>query len=235
MRSQSTVLIPAILALAGCATTSHQTQTTAESQAITEGLIGTWEDQMRSADGTGLTFLFTREKAVTMVFGAMVDGHYTLVGDQFTIIGTGGKRPVIESVFLTNAGDTAIFSAGSVSDKLVRIGPGTQADSIIGEWRYIHSTGMPGYNEYSADGRMRLRVPIRVVKGRYSVSGNTLTMRTSLAPNEDREAPLTLRGDTLTIDMDGHLEKFLRAKPLIPYDVEQPALPHPAVPPEPLS
>jgi hypothetical protein len=203
---------------------------------MTDGLIGTWEDQMRSADGTGLTFLFTRERTVTMVFGAMVDGQYKLVGDQFTIIGTGGNRPITQSVFLTNAGDTAIFSDGSTSEKLVRMGRGTQADSIVGRWRYIHSTGVPGYNEYSADGRIRLRVPIRVVKGRYSVSGNTLTMRTSLAPNEDRKAPFTVRGDTLTIDMDGHPERFLRAKPLIPYDVEQPALPHPAAPPpEPLS
>ena len=115
------------------------------------------------------------------------------------------------------------------------MGPGTQADSIVGKWRYIHYTGVPGFNEYSADGRMRLRVPIRVVKGSYSIRGNTLTMRTSLAPNEDRKAPLTLRGDTLTINMDGHLETFLRAKPLIPYDVEQPAPPQPALPPpEPL-
>jgi hypothetical protein len=235
MRPQWTLLAPAILVLVGCAATSQQTQTAAESQPVSAGLIGTWEDQVRSADGIGLTFLFAPERTVTMVFGAMVDGKYKLEGDQFTIIGTGGNRPVTQTVFLTNAGDTAIFSYGTASDKLVRMGPGTQGDSIIGKWRYIHYTGVPGYNEYRADGRMRLRVPIRVVKGSYSVRGNTLIMRTSLAPNEDRKAPLTLRGDTLTIDMDGHLETFLRAKPLIPYDVEQPALPHPVVPPpEPL-
>ncbi len=72
MRPQSTLLVAAILVLVGCAATSQQTPTAATSQAFADGLIGTWEDQVRLSDGIGLTFLFTPERTVTMVFGAMV-------------------------------------------------------------------------------------------------------------------------------------------------------------------
>ena len=88
----------------------------------------------------------------------------------------------------------------------------------------MHMTGVPAYEEYTADGLARLRVPIQVLKGKFSIKGNTMAFHTLSPRQEDWSAPFSLKGDTLTLSIGGE-QKYLRARQLIPLDVQQPAPP----------
>jgi hypothetical protein len=194
-------------------------------QAAVNSVVGTWEAAVRSHGGIGTTALFSSDSEFRLVIGAMVDANYKLEGNQFTFYGADGGRKVSQTATLSWAGDTAVLSAGSVSRRLARLDRTSSPPTLVGRWRYFHSTGVPAYEEYSSDGLIRLRVPIQVRKGRYSVRGDTLVLSISSPPEENLAAKFALRGDTLTLLLAGHEQVFLRARELIPYDIQQPPSP----------
>lgn len=192
-------------------------------------LIGTWEATGRQlkSGAVGTTLLFSAQGTLTMVIGAMVGGKYRLDGNQLTLDAdaSGAGAPEVHTVAF--AGDTAVIIVGAIKRKLIPFEARGRPNSLVGQWRFIHSAGMPAYEEYTDEGTMRLRIPMLVFKGLYFVSGNTIRMRLLFPRTEERAAPYTLTGDTLTIrGGDGKTEVFVRARRLLPTDVEgQPGLP----------
>jgi hypothetical protein len=153
----------------------------------------------------------------------MVGGKYRLDGNQLTLDAdaSGAGAPEVHTVAF--AGDTAVIIVGAIKRKLIPFEVRGRPNSLVGQWRFIHSAGMPAYEEYTDEGTMRLRVPMHVFKGIYFISDNTITLRLLSPRTEERAAPYTLRGDTLTIrGVDGKTEVFIRARQLLPTDVDQP-------------
>jgi len=53
------------------------------------------------------------------------------------------------------------------------------AAAIVGVWTYEHSTGVPAYERYGADGRMEFRIPMPgETNGTWSLAESTLSMET---------------------------------------------------------
>lgn len=157
--------------------------------------------------------------------GAMVGGKYRLDGNRLTLYFDGPDAGAPEVQTLAFAGDTAVINVGANNrGRLVPFGVRAPPNSLVGQWRYIHLTGVPAYEEYTTEGTMRLRVPMQVGKGLYFVTGNTISMRFFSPRTHERAAPFTLKGDTLSLRMDRTVV-YVRARQLLPTDVEQPGLP----------
>lgn len=197
-------------------------------------LVGTWEGTQVSYGGLGMTLMFGSDGTVAFVFGAMAGGKYKLEGNQLTLFpepASGGGPDVMTLAF---AGDTAVISAGGMSRKLIPIEAKAPA-SLAGQWHYTHYTGVPAYEEYTSDSVMRLRVPMLVVRGAYSVTGRAIRIRLSFTPEQKLQgaprglggdSPYTLKGDTLTLQPGkANATVFIRARPLLPYNIQQPRLP----------
>lgn len=175
--------------------------------------------------------------------GAMVGGKYSLDGNQLTLYAVvpGAGAPDVQ--MLAFAGDTAVISVGANNRKLIPFAARAQPNSLVGQWRYIHYTGVPAYEEYTTEGTMRLRVPMSVGKGLYFVRGNTMRMVLRSPRTKERGARFTLKGDTLTLQgtdwrkmvepwsnpyhasFRRNTEVFVRARQLLPTDLEQARVP----------
>jgi hypothetical protein len=194
------------------------------------GLVGTWDAITRSYGGLGQTALFTPDGNVGLVLGAMVEFKYKLEGDKLTVYNDDPRNKFSQTSKLTLIGDTAIVSSAGKSSagkplKMVRLATATTGSGLVGTWQYMHYTGVPGYDEYAEDGSMRLRVPIQVQRGIYSVVGNKVSFQILTPARENWDAEFAINGDTLAFQMGGQKHLYLRARPLIPYDVQQPARP----------
>lgn len=188
-------------------------------------LIGTWDAVTRSYGGIGSTILFSEDSLFALVLGAMVEMKYKVNGEEITFFSEERDKKFSETQKLTFVGDTAVISVKKCSMKLIPLEKGTVAGSPVGKWRLMHMTGVPAYEEYSPDGVTRLRVPIQVQKGKYSVRGDTIAFHTITPRSEDWSAQFRVTSDTLTVSNAIGQHRYLRAHPLIPLDVEQPAPP----------
>jgi hypothetical protein len=198
-------------------------------------LVGTWEGTQVSYGGLGTTLLLGSDGTIAIVFGAMVGGEYKIEGNQLTLLPepAGGGSPDVMT--LAFAGDTAVISAGGMSRKLIPLEAKTTPASLAGQWHYTHYTGVPAYEEYTSDGTMRLRVPMQVINGTDSVTGSTIRTRLSFTAEQKKQGaprafsgdiPYTLKGDTLTVQPGKqNATVFIRARPLLPYNIQQPRLP----------
>jgi len=215
------------VATAQTAPAVSQPASPAPSPGLPAGLIGTWDATNRSHGGIGSTVILGSDSAFVLVLGAMVDGNYRVNGEDFTIIGEdqGGGRRLTETQKLTFAGDTAVLSMKGCAMKLTPLEAGIPAKSLVGRWRMIHITGVPAYEEFSTDGSVRLRVPMVVQKGTYRVSADSIAFHTITPRPEDWVAAFTITGDTLTVSNSLGQHRYLRARELIPMQVQQPAPP----------
>ena len=206
---------------------ASQPPSAASSPGLPAGLIGTWDATNRSHGGIGSTVILGRDSAFVLVLGAMVDGEYRIKGQDFTIIGEddGSGQRFTETQKLTFAGDTAVLSAKGCAMKLTPLEAGIPANSLVGKWRMIHLTGVPAYEEFSADGSVRLRVPIVVQKGKYRVTGDSIAFHTITPAPEDWVVGFTMAGDTLTVSNSLGQHRYLHARELIPPEVQQPVPP----------
>jgi hypothetical protein len=88
---------------------------------------------------------------------------------------------------------------------------GPQDMPIVGVWTTPHETGQTAFMLYSADGRVVFRLPIRAERGRWSASGDQLTM--GLGPSTTTTVRYAVQGDRLVlIDSQSRQTQFARAE-----------------------
>jgi hypothetical protein len=155
----------------------------------------------------------------------MVDLKYKVVGDKFTFFSDQPGNAHSETQRLTFVSGQAVLSANGCSRKLARLDPQPGDSGLVGKWKSMHMTGVPAYEEYTRDGVTRLRVPIQVQRGTFGVTGKTINFHTRFPRPEEWSAQFNVSGDTLTFSIGGEQKPYLRARPLIPFDVQQPARP----------
>jgi hypothetical protein len=188
-------------------------------------ISGTWDAIQRSHGGIGSTVLLARDSTFTLVLGAMVDMNYRVEGRNFMVLNDDPSSRPVETQTLTFTRGHAVLAAFGCSRQLTRLDSLPGDSGIVGRWKSMHMTGVPAYEEYTADGRSRMRVPIQVQKGTFSIFGNSIAFHTPSPQREDWNAAFDLKADTLTLSMGGEHQRYLRARALIPVDVQQPAKP----------
>jgi len=187
-------------------------------------ILGTWDAIQRSYGGIGSTLLLSPDSTFALILGAMVDGKYSIDGENFTIVGDEpGSKPDTQK--LTYASGTAILSSHGCSHKLSRTDSVAGDSGLVGRWKFMHITGVPAWWEFTGDGKNRLRVPIQVQRGKFSITGNSIALHTLSPERADSKLDFILSGDSLTVSNEAGLHKLVRARTLIPFDVQQPARP----------
>lgn len=169
--------------------------------------------------------LISADSAFALVLGAMVESKYMIEGNKFTFFSDQPGKEFSDTQTLTFVGGSPVFSGNGCSRRLKRLDPAAPDSGVVGKWQSMHMTGVPAYEEYTAEGSSRLRVPLQVQRGSFSIAGNTVIFHTLSPRREDWSAQYSLQGDTLTFSIGGEKQQYLHARSLIPLDVQQPAKP----------
>jgi hypothetical protein len=179
--------------------------------AVPVALLGSWEAISRSEGGLGSTISFGADNTLTFTMGAMVDMRYRRSGDSLFVTGPNGDLAPSK---IAIARDTLIITRNGHEQRESRIGVAVGDNPLVGHWTYLHYTGVPAYEEYTADGAYHLRVPIRTLQGNYTAFGDAAMLHLMGDGGGDRNVKFSVVGDTLQLSWDGQTSRYLRAKPL---------------------
>lgn len=180
-------------------------QVPAQSANTPPQLIGSWEALDPRENGIGATLTFAHNGSFTVTTGVLVNARYTR---------DGSLEAMIVQVAEPNGEDTdmtVIIVADTltqyVDDSVVRMTrvPGFGPDTgLVGKWRFTRETRpgttVTGFIQFTAEGIMRVRIPLQSQSGTYTVSDNKLTLA---LPDPGESARFTLAADTLTIAFPG--------------------------------
>jgi hypothetical protein len=179
--------------------------------AVPGPLLGSWEAISRSEGGLGSTIAFAPDNTLTFTMGAMVDMSYRRSGDSLFVTSPDGDLAPAKVTFVH---DTLIVTRNGREQRETRIGPALGDNPLVGNWTYLHYTGVPAYEEYTATGAYHLRVPIRTLQGNYTAFGGAAMLHLMGDGGGDRNVKFTVVGDTLQLSWDGQTSRYLRARPL---------------------
>jgi hypothetical protein len=143
--------------------------------------------------------------------GAMVDMSYRRSGDSLFVTSPDGDLAPAKIVIVR---DTLVVTRNGREQRESRLGAALGDNPLVGNWTYLHYTGVPAYEEYTATGAYHLRVPIRTLQGNYTAFGDAAMLHLMGDGGGDRNVKFTVVGDTLQLSWDGQTSRYLRAKPL---------------------
>lgn len=179
--------------------------------AVPGALLGTWEAISRSEGGLGSTIAFAADNTLTFTMGAMVDMSYRRSGDSLFVSSPDGDLAPAKIAIVH---DTLVVTRNGREQRESRVGAVVGDNPLVGNWTYLHYTGVPAYEEYTASGAYHLRVPIRTLQGNYTAFGDAAMLHLLGDGGGDRSVKFTVVGDTLQLSWDGQTSRYLRAKPL---------------------
>lgn len=179
--------------------------------AVPGALLGTWEAISRSDGGLGSTIAFAPDNTLTFTMGAMVDMSYRRTGDSLFVTSPDGDLAPAKIAIVH---DTLVVTRNGHEQRESRIGAAVGDNPLVGNWTYLHYTGVPAYEEYTAAGVYHLRVPIRTLQGNYTAFGDAAMLHLMGDGGGDRNVKFSVVGDTLQLSWDGQTSRYLRAKPL---------------------
>jgi hypothetical protein len=179
--------------------------------AVPGALLGSWEAMSRSEGGLGSTIAFAPDNTLTFTMGAMVDMSYRRSGDSLFVTGPDGDLAPAKFAFVH---DTLVVTRNGREQREVRVGSIVAGNPLVGSWTYLHYTGVPAFEEYTATGAYHLRVPIRTLQGNYTAFGDAAMLHLMGDGGGDRNVKFSVVGDTLQLSWDGQKSRYLRARPL---------------------
>ena len=191
-----------------CASAAH-------AQDVAPALVGRWDAVTRSAGGIGQVMEFRADGSMMHWFAAMVEFTYVVQGRLLITSFTPATGGAVEQTTteIRFEGDVLIQKStqSGTETRMTRKRAGGPHDApIVGVWAYAHEAGGTAFMMYTADGRLIFRLPMRADRGRWSVSGDKLTIGPMPAT-----ARLTYRaeGDQLVlIDDQGKQVTYSRAE-----------------------
>jgi hypothetical protein len=178
-------------------------------------ILGNWESLDRSAGGVGEVVEFRSDGSFLQMVVAMGDATYELKEDGLLTFwkDKDGKTSIMANQ-IDFEGDVLLQKddKGNLIDSLQRIGGRGKSDPpLTGKWC---SEGLPGLatlREFTRDGKMFIRLLIATARGRYKISGDTLTTDSDRSPQKTFQ--FRVENDLLTVTLKGNPEKkFKRAE-----------------------
>ena len=205
IRSRELLFIPNLLALniAAAQVAPARPSTT---------LVGAWEAVTRSVGGLGSTISFAADNTMSYTLGAMVDMKYKRARDSLYII---DPQNGVNAFQFSIIRDTLVMINEGREQRETRVSaPVSGADPVVGRWTYLHYTGVPAFEEYTAGGDFRLRVPIRTMQGTYAALGDSAMLHLPGQGGGDRAVRFAVAGDTLQLIWSGQTTRYVRVAPL---------------------
>jgi hypothetical protein len=179
-------------------------------------VVGQWESVERSRGGIGNIVEFRPDGTVSQLSAAMGDAIYRVEGSWLV---TSWKDPESgkssETVSeISFEGDALIEKAGEGENasetRMSRVGQGPKGrPPIVGKWCYEYLPGVNALREFTEDGRMFWRLPLRPSRGRYISAGDTLSIE--MEGSEGKAFTYKVEGELLTLtSKDGGGEQHFR-------------------------
>lgn len=169
-------VLVAVLVLAGSVASASR----GEAGDAPEPLLGRWESVTRSAGGLGQVMELRADGTMTQWIAALVELTYQLQGAQLTTTFRAPSRTSeVQSMTIRFEGDVMIqreARSGAETTLTRKRTGGAQDPPIVGVWTMPHETGPTAFFLYTRDGRVVFRLPIREERGRWSASGDQLTL-----------------------------------------------------------
>src|SRR3989442_685354 len=167
-------LAPLVMWLGICTSAAH-------AQDVAPALVGRWDAVTRSAGGIGQIIELRADGSMTHWYAAMVEFTYVVQGSLLITSFTPATDGAVEQTTteIRFEGDELIQKStqSGIETRMTRKRAGGPQDApIVGVWAYPHETGGTAFMMYTADGRLIFRLPIRADRGRWSVSGDKLTL-----------------------------------------------------------
>lgn len=179
--------------------------------------VGKWESVGRSRGGLGAILELKPDGSAALTVAAMVDFQYKLDGNKlvtsFENPETGKREEQASEIRIE--GDTLVRKQEGGEIRMKREGEERNAGApIVGVWSYAHDSGGTAFETFTPDGRLIFRLPIRSDPGKWSVSGERLTVRIE---REAGSAPRMISfriepGGLVTTDDKGKDQKYKRAE-----------------------
>ena len=165
---------PLVIWLAICTSAAH-------AQDVAPSLVGRWDAVTRSAGGIGQIIELRADGSMTHWFAAMVEFTYVVQGSLLITSFTPATGGAVEQTTteIRFEGDALIQKStqSGTETRMTRKRAGGPHDApIVGVWAYAHEAGGTAFMMYTADGRLIFRLPMRADRGRWSVSGDQLTL-----------------------------------------------------------
>ena len=110
----------------------------------------------------------------------LVDLRYEVKNGRLYTAKNTGEPVSYEAGAEFKVDNNALVLIGQNGEKEVRkrISPGG-ADSIVGKYKYRHYTGAIAFEQFTADGIMRFRLPMQSTHGCYVITGNRIKVVSS--------------------------------------------------------
>jgi hypothetical protein len=141
--------------------------------AINKELVALWESTSISKGGIGNNIEFRIDGSYIAAVTVLVDLRYEVKNGKLYTGKNSGEPVSYEAGAEIKVENNALVLIGQDGEKEVRkrISPG-RADSVVGKYKYRHYTGAIAYEQFTADGIMQFRLPMRSTRGCYLVTGN---------------------------------------------------------------
>ena len=175
-------------------------------------LIGSWESVDRTAGGVGEYVEFKPDGTMVQISAAMGDARYRLDGDSlltfWTDRATGKVSVLANRVELEGEALVQRDEQGNLVNRMERSRSRGKSAPLAGIWCSDDGPGLTTLTEFTEDGRMFVRLPIRSLPGRYWLSGDSLAVE--LQGSDRREFKYQVKGDEFTIVVPSSSEKRFR-------------------------
>jgi hypothetical protein len=180
-----------------------------------QSLVGGWESVERSPGGVGEFIEFRPDGTAHQVSAAMGDATYKLDGEwllTFWKDRESGKSSALATRVEVEGYDLLQRDEqGNLVSRLQRIGSPVRGSAVEGVWCSEDGPGLTTFTEFTAGGDMFIRLPIRVLIGRYWLSGDQLAVE--LAESTRKEFQFQVADDVLTVTpASGASRQFRRAR-----------------------
>ena len=181
-------------------------------------LIGRWESVVRSTGGIGQVIEFRPDGTMTQWTAVLVELTYQVHGPLLLTLYRHPRSGATETqaAGIRFEGDVMIQKdpqAGGETRLTRKRAGGPQDAPIVGVWSTPHETGQTAFLLYTSDGRVVFRLPIRADRGRWSASGDQLTLASG--PSSSVTVRYAVQGDRLVlIDSLGKQIVYTRAEVL---------------------
>ena len=173
-------------------------------------ILGQWESAERTQEGVGNILEFYQDGRVTQISVSMADAAYKVEGDRLRTFWKDpatGKVSEVETQIefegtgrFLEKGDEATGENWSE-----RVGAAPRSGSpLVGQWCSLFLEMLTTYREFTRD-RMYNRLPVVTLRGRYSISGDTLRVEMQAQPPGDY--PFHLENGQLVIKSRNGSEK----------------------------
>ncbi len=181
------------------------------SQAVAPNpLVGRWDAETRSNAGLGIWFELADQGACSQTVGVMVDGTWKLDDERLTLsVPVPSGPPAVQHGSVSFDGPMLTQAFEGTPKLMLREGPSPATPSLSGVWTYPYPTGGTAYEEYTPDGRLLFRLPIKTTSCRWSVDADRLVLTIG---NESMTAVWRIADDRLTMDVNGQSRAYRRER-----------------------